>query len=423
MTYSKHVLAWTSTLFSCNMDEVTGNVDDTFSHADELIKKRKFSFENALWDQEEGNSNETSILYISSSETSLTESGSSTGIDEISLERSADKSSAQEDIQDRDGVQEQREDDNKSRKELEEEREGIESDIPSTQKSPQQYTHEVFNDSGEQVQAANQSDETSSHRATDLDTVAKTDWRQIEADIKTNQTSSSRLFHEDIKEVSVEVRDEQNSDREEDSEREETEDYENEVVNHRVTDMYFENRPKKNPTSVKAGQRLYDQALERFKRLEAISADNKHESPSHKKNPTTSNSSLRYLRLYEDALKRYHRSSKTTEVERDNSHSSAAKSHTDNYRCIRLYNQSKGRQVEGRKRRTEIQEALKKAKELPEHRAEKISLKDADRLYYQGIKHILDLDHRRLEAAEVLEKQHQPYHFRKEVKARVGHIL
>ena len=180
--------------------------------------------------------------------------------------------------------------------------------------------------------------------------------------------------------------------------------------------------------TIKAGERLYVKALERFQRLEAI-ADSIPVPKQGLKNrksgqKTKSQGSPRYLKLYEKGVRRRRSQSPyVKKIQQTKSQSPLRPSDVstkplgENHSCLRLYNLSKEQQLEGRKRRITIQQALIKAHETPKS-TKKISLKDAERLYYEGIKHLLELDSRRIEAAEIYQTQHQPYRFRTEVKEK-----
>ena len=85
--------------------------------------------------------------------------------------------------------------------------------------------------------------------------------------------------------------------------------------------------------------------------------------------------------------------------------------------CIRLYNRSTNKQEDGKKRRKSIEKTILKAREIHACR-KKISLKDADRFYYEGVQSLVDLDARRSEAAGFLQTKHQPYRFPLELKVK-----
>ncbi len=187
------------------------------------------------------------------------------------------------------------------------------------------------------------------------------------------------------------------------------------------------------PPSVRAGLRLYQQAIARQKRLQALA------NPSHhmRKNRNTDNiidgdsissDSPRYQMLYELGVKRQNEKAHKRFVEINNLAQKNVQSVTapprikaplgENERCVRLYNLSHQQQLEGKKRRRDIEVALEKANELCEH-LDKISVKDGERLYYEGVRYLLELDRRRIEAAIHLQTEHKPFCFREELKARV----
>jgi hypothetical protein len=92
---------------------------------------------------------------------------------------------------------------------------------------------------------------------------------------------------------------------------------------------------------------------------------------------------------------------------------------SENARCNRLYNLSKNQRMEGKKRRETIQKASQSKKERSNRNEEKISLKDAERLYYKGVRHLLDLDVKRIQRAAQQEREYQPFRFNKELKEKV----
>ena len=86
-------------------------------------------------------------------------------------------------------------------------------------------------------------------------------------------------------------------------------------------------------------------------------------------------------------------------------------SQADHDKFNRLYERSENRRIEGRKRRMEIQKALKAKEEPPIDCGYKISPKEAEKMYYRGVKQLLDLDSRRLEIAKTKQVEYQPYRF------------
>jgi hypothetical protein len=183
------------------------------------------------------------------------------------------------------------------------------------------------------------------------------------------------------------------------------------------------------PQTVKAGERLYNQALERYKRLAAIADSNPLPQPKKKsqaKKKCTGNAETpRYLKLYEDGMKKhYSKPPRATSSDRSLSQKSrlsdsSVKPLGENDSFLRLYNLSKSKQDEGKKRRMKIKKASKKETDAVQ---DKISVKDAERLYLKGVKHLLHLDNRRIESAELHQIQHQPYRFREELKERVEQL-
>ena len=193
--------------------------------------------------------------------------------------------------------------------------------------------------------------------------------------------------------------------------------------------------PKATPDVV-AGQRLYNQAMERFERLSLI-ADSHQEKRKVRSCPSRSRSSTRsgdknkmenegtavkprYLQLYETRVEQMRRSRIAKPVKKSTMRSPSPSIRiSERDRCCQLYNLSKEHQEQGRKRREEIRKASLKAKEVPNLYSGHISTKDAERLYYEGIKHIIDLDNRRVVAAEQLEIECQTYRFREELRNKV----
>lgn len=187
------------------------------------------------------------------------------------------------------------------------------------------------------------------------------------------------------------------------------------------------------PITIVAGERLYSQAMERFERL-ALIADGQQVKPNEAPCPSRGRSSSlsegmcqiedratsvkpRYLQLYETHVERMRKSRIAQPVTKSSLRSpspSIPRGKKD--RCHQLYCLSKSHQIQGRKRREEIQKASIKAKEVPNLYAGHISAKNAERLYYEGIKHIIDLDYRRVVAAEQLEIECQTYRFRSELR-------
>ena len=160
---------------------------------------------------------------------------------------------------------------------------------------------------------------------------------------------------------------------------------------------------KMKPTSVVAGNILYKQALEQLATITCtpsiyVSPSKGSPSLSANKNPKQKVASS-IVSPKKTLGRLYNRLTKEEDV------------------CTRLYNQSTKKQEEGKKKRKNIEKAILKAREIPNFK-NKISLKDAERLYYQGIQSLVHLDARRSEAALLLHTRHEPYLFPPELKEK-----
>jgi hypothetical protein len=179
--------------------------------------------------------------------------------------------------------------------------------------------------------------------------------------------------------------------------------------------------------SIQAGHRLHDQAVERSKKLTAMKQ--KYETAitcsTRKGLSVTLKKTPRYIALYE----RGRRTNKfiRTYSSNDSSESSLTISSSDqqsvqstssSQRCLSLYDRSRTRQVEGKKRREEIQKFLDKTKEMPE-KGKEISIKDSLKVYYKGIRQLLDLDERRIKSARDQHVGYRPLRFPAALKEKL----
>ena len=136
----------------------------------------------------------------------------------------------------------------------------------------------------------------------------------------------------------------------------------------------------------------------------------------------------RYIKLYELGLERQLEKLKERSFEINNDRkrkpdSSGASQKNmllgDNLRCIYLYNLSVQKQLEGRKRRQHVYKVSAEKANKVHMDFGKISAKNASRLYYEGIKQLIMLDNRRIEAAKYNQRQHKPLCFSHELKVKV----
>ena len=97
-------------------------------------------------------------------------------------------------------------------------------------------------------------------------------------------------------------------------------------------------------------------------------------------------------------------------------------------RCTRLYNLSWKKQLEGKKRREKIHNMLltkQKRTNMTNNdgihkQKKKITLKEAERLYYNGVKQLLILDSRRYKSAELNDVEFKPLRFRRSLREKVS---
>ena len=184
-------------------------------------------------------------------------------------------------------------------------------------------------------------------------------------------------------------------------------------------------------SSVVAGERLFNQAMERSQRLEAAIKE-KSDIPlptnitlfttnKHKDNGEINckSNKPRYLHLYELSKNKKKTVPSTIDC-RVNPRNHTVSLDDANNRFNRLYDLSKNQREEGKKRRKEIEEMLKAKEGIPHLlNMEKISLKDAQRLYYTGVRQLLDLDRRRIEYARSKQIEYEPYRFCTALKEKV----
>jgi len=163
-----------------------------------------------------------------------------------------------------------------------------------------------------------------------------------------------------------------------------------------------------------AGQRLYLQALETQRKIEEARKEKEDYKPTVKLATKRGDSckdgkseTPRYIQLYEQA--------KNKQLITDVSPSSSqdckelkiktTRDVSTNEGCDRLYALSKSKQEEGRHRRNEITKLKAKAPQ-PSHHNMKIPADQATRMYDRGMKHLISLEMKRIEAAV---KTEQPY--------------
>ena len=186
-------------------------------------------------------------------------------------------------------------------------------------------------------------------------------------------------------------------------------------------------------SSIAAGNRLFDQAMERFERLDAIKRKGQevpqvnlalYTTRTKAKCTKTSSAKPRYLHLYEQSKVKSRRQAPIeSPVSTSSSDRSTNSNSSDNSSFDRLYNRSQSQQLEGKKRREEIAKASRAREEIPCLQMNaKISPKEAEKLYYRGIRHLIDLDIRRIEHAKIHQKDCQPFRFNKHLAMRALQI-
>ena len=400
--------------FSCAMDPTIEDVDDHFFVYDEENRKLIHVDEQQVsWDKNSPETVDTSIMYLSSSDaTSQCKSFTdSEGMDSFQTKSNSIKS-------------QEYEDDSKTSISSNSQEESIEEEE-------------------EEYKEDDEESETSVSKNSQVDTVEQ---KNLEEDLESKiSDTNEELEIEDDKvnadeeEIAVEngLDDSEDEESSEDSRKEikaligdmkdlsydDEEDIENEST---FDDSIDSIESEIKPPSLKAGLRLYEQALARYERLEAL-ANHLDSSKVRTSNKATSETP-RYVKLYELGLQRQSQKVSKRLIDLSVERKQKQKSHSpksstkkplgENKRCIRLYNLSLQQQKEGRKRRTDIKVASEKAKEIYQH-PQKISPKEGDRLYYEGVKQLLELDYRRIEAAHYLQTQHKPFLFREELKEKV----
>jgi hypothetical protein len=163
-----------------------------------------------------------------------------------------------------------------------------------------------------------------------------------------------------------------------------------------------------------AGERLYQNALDTQKKIEEKTKE-RLKVPKRTLNLATAGRRSRepspqpgqpprYLQLYESAKAKRAESeeskpSETTPSIRDYSPSR-------NGSCERLYSLSAQKQQEGKERRIEIMKSKTKPP-LPDSHFKKISPEKASKLYDRGMKHLISLEMKRMEAAFDMEEEYQ----------------
>ena len=163
-----------------------------------------------------------------------------------------------------------------------------------------------------------------------------------------------------------------------------------------------------------AGQRLYLQALETQRKIEEARKEKQGYNPklklatkrgdSCRDGKSVSSQTPRYIQLYEQAKNKQ----LITDVSPSNSLDHKELKIRDvpaNEGCDRLYALSKSKQEEGKHRRNEIIKLTAKAPQ-PSHHNMKIPADQATRMYDRGMKHLISLEMKRIEAAV---KSEQPY--------------
>ena len=154
-----------------------------------------------------------------------------------------------------------------------------------------------------------------------------------------------------------------------------------------------------------AGQRLYENALKTQQKLEGLRLEaSKVQKPvlnlatrgRRSREPSPSpDQPPRYIKLFEHAkAKKAATEVSATEEMVDIRDFSPSR----NLGCERLYSLSTSMQQEGRERRTEIKKSKEKPP-LPDSHYMKISASEAAKLYERGMKHLISLEMKRMEAA------------------------
>jgi hypothetical protein len=149
------------------------------------------------------------------------------------------------------------------------------------------------------------------------------------------------------------------------------------------------------------------------------------------RNKDRNNSSKpRYLQLYEIALQKSRRTGgsissnqststeKTTSTVQSTSSEKSSLTTCEKHRFDRLYSFSKKQRTEGKERRVQIQKSLNAKRQKPDYEEKKISPKDAENMYYRGVRQLLDLDNRRIEHAKMKQISYKPYRFNRSLKEK-----
>lgn len=165
-----------------------------------------------------------------------------------------------------------------------------------------------------------------------------------------------------------------------------------------------------------AGQRLYENALATQKKIEEKAKERlKVHKPtlklatrgrrSREPSPAPGNPP-RYLKLYEHAKSKQEADSLSeieTELNSLKVRDLTPTRPTRNKSCERLYSLSAQKQQQGKERRKEIMKA-KERPPMPDSHFKKITAAEATKLYDRGMKHLISLEMKRMEAAYEMEE-------------------
>ena len=180
-----------------------------------------------------------------------------------------------------------------------------------------------------------------------------------------------------------------------------------------MKEVNYEERDNTISVSEVAGKRLYENALKTRQMIEEkrneqekvpkpvlIMESQKNSSRTLERSP---DQTPRHVQLYEEGTAKKlakKEAEKETVDDTETSFSSLnlGRPFTANKRCDRLYSLSSAKQEEGKKRRDEIKKSLEKAP-LPDYFFKKIPISEATNMYDKGMKQVMTLESKRMQAA------------------------
>mmetsp|Transcript_3570 Transcript_3570/g.4723 ORF Transcript_3570/g.4723 Transcript_3570/m.4723 type:complete len:204 (-) Transcript_3570:262-873(-) len=157
-----------------------------------------------------------------------------------------------------------------------------------------------------------------------------------------------------------------------------------------------------------AGQRLYLNAKETKKKIEEAREKAKIHKPvlnlatrgrTSRESSPCRNETPRYIQLYEHAKNKQVQETVSTQEP------VILNLSKNNEGCERLYSLSKSMQHKGRERREEIEKSKLKPP-LPESHFRKIPASQATKLYDRGMKHLISLEKKRMDAAFSMSQEY-----------------